>query len=80
MRTSLGIASIGLLDRGSDPALSIASTGMLQEDEGVVVPAPTGGGIFDDLRPAKPSMMEQQLREEDDILMMVASAFVEIMQ
>jgi hypothetical protein len=46
---------------------------------GDVTPVPTGGDLLTEYRPAKRSKMDQQLREEDDIIMMVAAAFVEIM-
>lgn len=42
MRTSLGIASNGLLDRGGSPALHIASMGLLRI--GAVAPPAEGGG------------------------------------
>lgn len=44
MRTSLGIASLGLLDRGSNPALHIASVGMLRTDGDVEQGGGSGTG------------------------------------
>jgi len=70
MITSLGMASIGLLDRGTNASLHIAAIGLLR--------TPSGGVIGDEIVPRGITHRERQLREEDEIILMVVAAFIQM--
>lgn len=70
MRTSLGIATGGLLDRGAKPTLSIATDGLIRTK--IVDPVPYGGGggmslrIYDKVK--RMERKKELYEEEQEIL------------
>lgn len=65
MITSRGLASNGLLDRGSLATLHMASLGHLRSGGAVTPPAPSDGGIQVRPLPAKPLSLRERERLEE---------------